>query len=150
MQENTVRLCRDENCDRLDLHFAHDEIEHTDEPLVLVYWLEWGRARKMIRVARSRNQPWRKPAPKALDHSIAKAVSKTYPKPFNVILRDVKDDYGDCNRRTVERRLRQLVARGHCLRIDLGRRLFAYLRPGSSLVNDHELMREQLEDLVVQ
>jgi hypothetical protein len=60
-------------------------------------------------------------------------------------LREVEEDYGECIDRTVARRLARLVKRGHILRIDLGRHLYAYLRPGSSLVNDVDLIREQLE-----
>jgi hypothetical protein len=40
--------------------------------------------------------------------------------------------------------LARLVERGHILRIDLGQQLFAYLRPGSNLVGDISLMREQI------
>ena len=78
----------------------------------------------------------------------AKSISRTYPKPFHVILRDVEEDYGEVNPRTAQRRLKRLVERGHLLRIDLGRRLYAYLRPGSTMVHDADLMREQLDDLV--
>lgn len=128
------RLCRDENCTRMDLHLEHEVVisEADDERNVEA-------------------EPWKKSAPRALDHSIAKATSKTYPKPFNMILRDVEDDYGSCNSRTVQRRLARLVHRGHVLRINLGRRLYAYVRPGSSITtSDIEMMREQFEDLVAQ
>ncbi|MGH7178687.1 MAG: hypothetical protein ACREJC_15020, partial [Tepidisphaeraceae bacterium] len=114
MDSGSVRLCRDENCTRVGVHAAHVVIEVVDQS-------EQYNADEI---------PWRKPAPKALDHSIARATSKTYPKPFHVILRDVEEDYGACNSRTVQRRLTRLVLRGHILRISLGRRLYAYMRPG--------------------
>lgn len=128
-----MHVCRDEFCDRLDLHQAHASLEIAFEP---------------PDTSTSVHAPWRRPAPKALDHSIAKAVSKTYPKPFGVLLRDVQYDYGACNLRTVHRRLRRLVDRGYVLRIALGRRLYAYVRPGSNMVNDIDLMREQIIDLM--
>lgn len=149
---NATRLCRDENCERFEVHYEHecgveDVLEQDDgEPVTLTYWAAWGSAREVV--ARRAEAPWRKPAPKALDHSIAKSISRTYPKPFHVILRDVEEDYGEVNPRTAQRRLKRLVERGHLLRIDLGRRLYAYLRPGSTMVHDADLMREQLDDLV--
>jgi hypothetical protein len=125
-------VCRDENCDRVDLHPSHSVVTHRVK-------------RKKPSV--SRRLPWRQPAPRALDHSIAKATSKTYPRHFQAILHEVKEDYGDCNSRTVIRRLGRLVKRGHILRLDLGRSLYAYVRPGSNLANDIELVREQIEGL---
>jgi predicted transcriptional regulator len=121
--------CRDESCHRIDLHPAHavTAIRVTEAP------------------STSPREPWKRSAPRALDHSIAKATSKTYPRHFKAILREVEEDYGECIDRTVARRLARLVKRGHILRIDLGRHLYAYLRPGSSLVNDVDLIREQLE-----
>lgn len=123
-------LCRDEACDRIELHLAH---EVTCKP---------------VREPWSRNPTpkWQRPAPKALDHAIAKATSKTYPRHFGAILQIVESDYGVCIERTVHRRLKRLVQRGHILRIDLGKQLYAYLRPGSPMVNDIALMREQCFD----
>jgi hypothetical protein len=129
--------CRDERCDRNDLHFAHEistDLLDDDDGLP----------------SKSTRPAWQRPASKALDHSIAKATSKTYPKHLDAILRDVQDDYGSCEYRTVQRHLARLVERGHIIRVDLGRRLYAYLRPGSSLVRDVELMRDQIECLIEQ
>jgi hypothetical protein len=152
---NATRLCRDENCERFEVHYEHecgvvDDSEQDDDTVdvSLSYWPTWVKAREAV--TRRAEAPWRKSAPKALDHSIAKSISRTYPKPFHVILRDVEEDYGEVNPRTAQRRLKKLVERGHFLRIDLGRRLYAYLRPGSTLVHDTDLMREQLDDLVMQ
>jgi len=129
--------CRDERCERIDLHFSHEIIGDGLPP-------DDGSPSK------SKRLPWQRPAPKALDHAIAKAVSKTYPKHLDAILRDVEDDYGSgptqsALSRAVQRHLARLVERGHILKIDLGRRLYAYLRPGSSLVGDVDLMRDQIE-----
>ena len=129
MSRANTGLCRDEHCNRLELHAAHEVVE-----------------RKFRRrfVSKSSTNPWMRPAPKALDHSIAKAVSQTYPRAAETIFREVEHDYGSCCTRTILRRLKILVARGHILKIDLGERLYAYVRPGSSLVNDLDLMREQI------
>jgi len=141
--------CRDERCDRLDLHPAHaislQEGQDFSEKLK-------EEARAQLE-SKSKRPPWRRPCPKALDHSIAKAVSKTYPKHLDAILREVEDDYGlestpSALYRNVQRHLAKLVERGQILRVDLGRRLYAYLRPGSPLVHDVEMMREQIESLL--
>jgi hypothetical protein len=79
-----------------------------------------------------------------LDHAIAKATSQIYPRHLDAIVRHVHADYGPCTSRAIQRRLVRLVERGHILRIDLGKQLYAYLRPGSKLVNEIDLMREQI------
>jgi hypothetical protein len=127
---NTGKLCRDEDCDRIELHLEH-EVE-PKEP-------------EKEQPSRSATAPWKRSSPKGLDRSIAKATSQLYALPFEAILRHVENDYGTCIPRTVQRHLRTLVDRGHLLRIDLGRRLHGYLRPGSNMVNDLDLMREQIE-----
>lgn len=135
-----VSWCRNDQCARVELHLAHDEDFDEDY-------------REHVPRSKSQDPPWKRPASKALDHSIAKAVSKTYPKHLNAILREVKDDYGSgasesALYRAVQRHLAVLVERGHILKIDLGRHLYAYLRPGSTLVNDVEMMREQIESMM--
>jgi hypothetical protein len=144
------RLCRDENCDLLGLHAEHEvpeqvceaEADQTDFPLEFAYWAKWHQARDAAKLRLV--PPWMQQAPEALDDSIIKATSQTYPKPFEVIMRDVEYDYGSCNMRTVQRRLRAIVQRGHVIRLDLGRRLHAYVRPGSNMINDLDLVREQI------
>ena len=129
-----MRFCRDERCDRIGLHLKHKLS---------------GRREPDYEESKSTRTPWQRPAPRALDHSIAKAVSKTYPKSLDLILNDVVHDYGDCCMRTVQRRLKRLVERGHILRIDLGQRLYAYIRPGSNMISEVDLMREQIETLMM-
>lgn len=165
--------CRDEMCDRLGLHYARrtcgedfrnkikseakQKLKHNGRPR----WRKLREGEEPPKDAEVRaypdgsrsyamTQPWHLSAPRALDHCIAKAVSKTYPKPIDVIFDEIQDDYGECDRRAVERHLKKLVDRGQLLRVDLGRRLSAYLRPGSSLVKDVTLMREQIEALYEQ
>lgn len=138
--------CRDEFCDRADLHLAHS-IEFSD--------IVKQQAKNIAPKSKSEKPPWKRSAPKALDHSIAKAVSKTYPKHLDAILRDVESDYGSgpteaALYRAVQRHLAVLVERGHILKIHLGRKLYAYLRPGSPLVNDVDMMREQIENVILE
>jgi hypothetical protein len=122
-------LCRNESCDRIELHRKHRVIS------------------KQPKKESSRStiaEPWRRSAPLALSESITKATPSTHALPYEVLLREVENDYGECCSRTVQRHLRTLVERGHVLRIDLGRRLYGYLRPGSNMVNDLDLLREQV------
>lgn len=139
-----VAWCRDEMCPRMDLHRAHAMDEGEDFRRERVKTEVRGRA------SRSSRLPWKRPCPKALDHSIVKAVSETYPKHISAIVADVRDDYGTIGssesslHRHVQRHLARLVEHGHILRVDLGQRLFAYLRPGSKLASDVDLIREQI------
>jgi hypothetical protein len=136
--------CRDDRCARLGLHVAHEAQgeDFSDEV-----------KEEAKRASKSKKPVWKRPAPKALDHCIAKAVSQTYPKRLDTIFREVEEDYGlDSTRsalyRNVQRHLYKLVERGHILQVDLGRRLYAYLRPGSALLADLNLMREQLREQI--
>lgn len=129
---DSLCVCRNEHCDRVELHPAH--------------WLR-GTSEAPEPSSSSAKVPWIRSAPEALDESITRAVSLTYPRVFTTIAQMVEEDYGSCNLRTVHRRLKRLVQRGHLLRIDLGKQLYAYLKPGSSLVNDVDLMREQCFDI---
>jgi len=133
MQElDPSRLCRDDECDRIGIHLAHDVTRKPERKYKSV----------------SPRAVWDRASPKALDHSIALATSKTYPRHFSAILQIVENDYGSCNYRTVARRLKRLVQRGHLLRIDLGQQLYAYLRPGSPMEREIDLMREQCCDAI--
>jgi len=157
-------ICRDDNCDRLGLHAAHDDFSDkikrdAKERMGRLRWRPLPDGVEPPRGSRVRIKdgvrkyqkppaaPWERIASSALDHSIAKAASKTYPKPLAMIIEEVHSDYGGCETRTIQRHLSKLVERGHLLRIDLGRRLYAYLRPGSSLAGDIGLMREQIESM---
>jgi hypothetical protein len=144
MGEQHCACCRNEFCEREELHAEHQDFSEEIK----------NEARKRLEPkSKGKRLPWKRPAPKALDHSIVAAVSYVYPKHLDAILRDVEDDYGSgptrgALYRAVGRHLSRLVARGQVLRVDLGRQLYAYLKPGSSLVNDVELMREQIQDMI--
>jgi hypothetical protein len=144
MGEQHCACCRNEFCERDELHAEHEDFSEE---------IKNEARRQLGPKSKSKRKPWERPAPKALDHSIVSAVSYVYPKHLDAILRDVEDDYGSgptrgALYRAVGRHLAQLVARGQVLRVDLGRQLYAYLRPGSSLVGDVDLIREQIYDLM--
>jgi hypothetical protein len=126
---STFEICRDDRCVRLEVHAAHLLTTPEEAP---------------VRPSRGRRPVWQHPAPRALDHAIAKATSLIYPRHLDAIVQYVHADYGPCTSRAILRRLGRLVERGQILRIDLGRQLYAYLRPGSKLVGDVGLMREQI------
>jgi hypothetical protein len=134
MDLDPSRLCRDDRCERTEVHLAHAITHAPPAPKTLT---------------KSVKEPWRRRDPRALDHCIAKAVSQTYPRHIAAIVEEVRQDYGACNLRTVQRHLQRLVQRGHLLRIDIGRSLYAYLRPGSSMAHERALMLTQIEDLIL-
>jgi hypothetical protein len=134
MDLDPSRLCRDDRCERTEVHLAHAITHALPAPKTLT---------------KSVKEPWRRRDPRALDHCIAKAVSQTYPRHIAAIVEEVRQDYGACNLRTVQRHLQRLVQRGHLLRIDIGRSLYAYLRPGSSMAHERALMLTQIEDLIL-
>lgn len=140
-------ICRDEACDRLEIHLAHDVgkpvVQNTTGGKV-----PRERGDDDDERSGSARLAWQRSAPKALTRAIARATSRTYPKHYDAILHEVQKDYGACNSRTVQRHLRRLVERGHVLQVDLGKRLFAYLRPGSKMAGDIDLLREQISDLM--
>lgn len=122
-------ICRDENCERLDVHAAHDV------PKV-----------KKERPPSPGRELWKRSAPKALDHAIAKATSKHDVTHFGAILNEVRNDYGDCEERTVYRRLKRFVERGHMVKLDLGLSMAGYIRPKSKLLGNPDYLRERLLD----
>jgi hypothetical protein len=146
MNAQHCACCRNEFCEREELHAEHQDFSDEIKNEI---------RKRLEPKSKGKRPPWKRPAPKALDHSIISAVSYVYPKRLDTIVCDVENDYGSgpthaALYQAVLRHLSQLVACGQILRIDLGRRLFAYLRPGSSLVKDVGLMREQILDEIDQ
>ena len=125
-------ICRDDNCDRLDVHPPH---------LVL------NKGRKIVPHHRPNGlqRPlWQRDDPRGLTGAVARATSKSYPMLFSHIVRDVRDDYGPCTERTVYRHLRKLVQRGHVIKLDLQLAFAAYIRPRSRLLADPEGLRDYM------
>ena len=128
-------LCRDERCLRPELHFAH-------------------RVRGRLAVSDSRtrskryaHQPWKAHSYEALRESVFSAVSSIEPRNFLTILREVENDYGSTCGRSVHRHLSSLRNDGRILRLDFRGRAHAYLRQGSRLAKDPDLVYEQILNL---
>ena len=118
-------LCRDDRCDREDVHPAHEVFEGCQD--------EAKRA--------SGRQP-----DEALLEILATKVTRAVPKSSAMLYNDTINDYGSVNKRTFYRYLEQLIERGLILRVDLGQRLYAYLHPSSTLADDTDLLLEQIRD----
>ena len=128
-------ICRDDNCDRLDVHPKH-EINVRTNPRV--------HHRPSIAVT----PLWERDDPKAMMGAVARACSKAYPMHPAAIVREVRDDYGRCSERTVYRYLAKLVHRGQLVKLDVGLAFSAYLRPKSRLLGDLDSVREYMLGIV--
>lgn len=132
-------ICRDECCDRDDIHYAHEDIVAKREPK-----------------PRSSRKPWLLPAPEALDEAIVRAVSDVCPKPFVRLANDVVNDFGSLGEnsksgeRRLHRRIKSLVDQGRILRIEIGNTLFAYLKPTSRIANDLDFLREAIAETITE
>lgn len=122
-------VCRDENCRRADVHRKHLVAERPPpQPH-----------------HRPGKQVWRYSDPRALTGAVARAASKSQPKIFREIVRDVRDDYGQVSERSVHRHINKLVERGQLIKLDLGLTFAAYIRPKSRLLKNPEALRDFIE-----
>lgn len=122
--------CRDEQCEIVELHEEHDVVVQ----------------RKVERAPSEGRALWKRSAPKALDRSIMKQTSKYWATHFGEMLRGVRDDYGECEERTVYRRVKRLVERGNLIKLEVGLAMAIYVRPKSRLLRDVGMLREQMYD----
>ncbi len=89
-----------------------------------------------------------------LEHSIEQVVT-AHPKAFHDVLRAVQEDYGTISATTassdriLHRYLARLAERGRILRVDLGDRLYAYLKRGAKAAADPLHCREVLRDAMI-
>lgn len=99
---------------------------------------------------RSKRDVWKLPSPLALDEAILRSVSTHVPRLLVEIQPLVENDYGSLGRnsdsgmRRLQRRILQLCSTGAIMRVELGKRLFAYLSPKSRL--SLEEIRDQVMD----
>lgn len=137
-------ICRDEKCRRPELHFVHRVRGRS-------FGLGFG-----TRSKRYAHQPWKAHSPVALRESVFAAVSLVEPRNFLTIWREVQNDYGGTCGRSVHRHLSALIhdgiklddgSLGRVIRLDFRGRAHAYLREGSRLVKDPELVYEQIMNL---
>lgn len=142
-------ICRDERCDRIDLHRKHLIVARVAKPHHRPKPIAKPTAKPLAAKPEKLDvKPlWRRPSPKALTGAVARATSKSWPTHLAAIARNVADDYGPCCKRTVYRHVKKLVERGHLIKLDLGMDCCAYIRPKSKLLDDLASLREHMEHL---
>lgn len=129
-------ICKDEWCTIEGIHAPHPVRQHKEKQ------------------PRSVREPWLLTSVVALDESIERAVCKLNVGSFGTIVNEVENDFGslgpteESGIRRVHRRLAELVRAGRVLRIDVGGRLFAYLRPKSRIADDLDFLRESIKSLM--
>lgn len=142
-------ICRDDRCTIIEIHAPHlvgatfEPKPHHRPRKIRCTACSWRGTASFERMgcpkcnqpitAVKEVQPWEVHDELALVRSIANATSKAYPVTFSMIYRDVTNDYGKVDERTVHRHLSKLVDRG-CLRkhqIDMP--FAVYVRPGTRL-----------------
>lgn len=102
---------------------------------------------KPIKCARD---PWTLPAPEALDESILRATSDRVPRILMQLAPIVENDFGriapteNSALKQLQRRIKKLCEAGQLLRVDLGKRLYAYLSPDARIAGDVDAIREQV------
>lgn len=132
-----AEICRDDRCELVGIHVAGKHCQRV-------------RSRESQYRTRSRKhagQPWRAYNYEALHESVYSAVSLVEPRSFSSILATVENDYGTCCDRSVHRHLNSWRQSGEIVRMDFRGRIHAYLRAGSRLLSDPELVLEQMLDL---
>jgi hypothetical protein len=122
-------ICRHESCKRPELHAPHLKRE--------------AGVGFRTRSKRHIDHPWVAQHPAILRASVYEAVSIIEPRNFTMIVQVVQNDYGSCLERSVHRHLKALRASGAIVRLDW-KRIYAYLRAGSKLLNDPMLVYEQI------
>lgn len=109
-------VCRDECCLRMEIHPPHPVTN-----------------RRQVRAPRR---------VAILTNIVAKSASARVPKTAAQLYQDVYHQWGDISFRTVRRRIAELVARGHLLRVMITEVICVYLRPTTKLLADPALLHE--------
>lgn len=132
---NLSKICRDEDCARLDVHLRSSGCHPLRETAFIT------------RSQRFANEPWRVHSVGALRESILRSVSFVEPRNLATVCKFVENDYGSVLRRSVQRHLVALRADGDIVRLDFHGRIHAYLRAGSRLISDPGIVLEQMLDM---
>ncbi len=132
-----AEICRDERCELVGVHVVGKHCVRAR--------LREGHYRTRSR--KHAGQPWRAYNYDALHESVYNAVSMVEARPFSSILSTVENDYGTVCDRSVHRHLSTWRRSGEIVRMDFRGRIHAYLRAGSRLIADPELVLEQMLDL---
>ncbi len=129
-------ICRDEKCDRVDLHATHvvvatPESEETrswrDDPFEPERWStmkidktnnkQASQFTKEVNIKEIPKPPWLRGSVKGIVHAITSSISLTQVKIASEIHQDVLNTYGSCDERSVYRHLADLVAAGMIIRV---------------------------------
>lgn len=133
-------ICRDERCDREDLHAKHividdpeSDLERTwiDDPFEPERWStmkidrttnkQAGQHTKQANIREIPKPPWLRYSVKGLGGAVAGAISATRVKIVSEIHQDVLNNYGSCDERSVYRHLAELVEAGLVIRVSFNR-----------------------------
>ena len=123
-------ICRHEACELEGLHRAHRVEQRPSFTF-------------RTRSKRHIDHPWQAQSAPALRDAVYNAVSLTEPRSFQMILHEVRNDYGSCLERSVHRHLSALRDAGSIVRLEW-KRIYAYLQPKSRLLDDPEFVCEQI------
>lgn len=125
-------ICRDEACDRVDLHAPHRVRRQAQPDAAPVSHVDAA-------------APGGGYVMDGLDESILRAAQVYEVRSYTQIFAAVRDDYGSCGERRVYRRIAKLIQHRHLARI--GSRhdnLTAYVRAGSPLLKGPFVLHEQI------
>lgn len=126
------QICRDDNCDLDCLHFRHEV-----PPSIAI--------RPPRRKSKGWREPWKATCSQALQEATYRAISSYEPRNFSTVLSFIENDYGTCCVRSVHRHLNKLRWAGRIERMDFSSlRIHAYLRTGSRMLRDPDLVLEQI------
>lgn len=145
-------ICRDERCTIVEIHTKHlvqgprEPRPHHRAAKIRCTACPWRGVASFERMGCPKCgqpiapvkevQPWESHDERALVRSIACATSKAYPVTFSMIYRDVVNDYGKVDERTVHRHLARLVDRRCLIKHDVRLPFAVYVRPGTRLTYD--------------
>jgi hypothetical protein len=130
-----VEICREDDCDIEGIHEPHEV-----------------RAKKEQQ-PRSKREPWKlMNSPEALDESIMRVINRLNVASFQAIFHEVENDFGSIGAtpntgdRTLHRHLVMLCRAGRLLRVDVGQRMYAYLKPSAKFARDVDFVRDILDN----
>lgn len=133
---DSAEICQDDECTQEDLHPAHVKQRRslTSAPVLTA---------RLRAKPKPTSGPWQKRDAEGLRDSILRAIGAR-PMMISWISRDVRDDYGSCNDRTIYRYVRRLVDTGAIVKVDLGLHFCVYVQPGARALKDRESLRDYM------
>jgi len=133
-EDLSSEICREDDCDIDGIHAPHSvRTKKEQQP-------------------RSKREPWKlMNSPEALDESIMRVINRLNVASFQAIFHEVENDFGSIGAtpntgdRTLHRHLVMLCRAGRLLRVDVGQRMYAYLKPSAKFAKDVEFVRDILD-----